>query len=150
MAPVNLRVSLVAVLVAGQLFLPLHTLPVQAETVAADSGHAQSAEEAQPVSKGDEGRASYYAKRYNGRRTTSGARYSPEKMTAAHSTLPFGTKVRVINLANNQEVVVTVNDRCKPRKKPFIDLSRAAASQLGFLGKGLARVKIIPLEDDAG
>ncbi len=151
MAPVNLRGSLLAILVVTQLFLPLHTLPVQAETVTEKSGQAQSAEQAQPAADGDEGFASYYAKRYKGRRTTSGARYNPGKMTAAHSSLPFGTKVKVICLNSGREVVVTVNDRCKPRKKPFIDLSRAAARKLGFLGKGTTRVKIIAMnEDDAG
>jgi rare lipoprotein A len=148
MAPVNLRGSLVVAMIAGQLLLPLHTLPVQAETPAVESGQAQSAEQAQPA-VGDEGTASYYAKRYNGRRTTSGVRYNPDKKTAAHSSLPFGTRVKVVNLDNGREVVVTVNDRCKTRKKPFIDLSRSAARQLGFLGKGLARVRIIPLDDEA-
>lgn len=150
MAPVNLRGSLVAVLIAGQLFLPLHTLPVQAEPVDAASGQAQSAEEAQPTNGGVEGYATYYAKKYNGRRTMSGARYRPDKLTAAHSTLPFGSRVRVINPANGKEVEVTVNDRCKPRKRPHIDLSRAAAKKLGFYGKGLVNVEIILLEDEAG
>ena len=150
MAPVNLRGSLVAALIAGQLFLPLHTLPVQAEPVDASSGQAQSAKEAQPPSSGVEGYATYYAKKYNGRRTTTGVRYNPEKLTAAHSTLPFGTRVRVVNPDNGKDVVVTVNDRCKQRKKPHIDLSRAAARKLGFLGKGLVKVQIILLEDEAG
>lgn len=148
MAPVKLRSSLLTVLVAVQLLLPINTLPVQAETTAEPSGQAQSAEVAQPAEKGDEGIASYYAKRYNGRRTTSGVRYNPQKMTAAHSSLPLGTKVKVLNIANDLEVVVTVNDRCKKRKKPFIDLSRAAAKKLGFLGKGIARVTITPLNEE--
>jgi rare lipoprotein A len=150
MAPVNLRGSLVAALIAGQLFLLLHTLPVQAEPVDVSSGQAQSAEQAQPSSSSEEGYATYYAKRYNGRRTTSGVRYRPEKLTAAHSTLPFGTRVRVVNPLNGKDVVVTVNDRCKQRKKQHIDLSRAAAQKLGFLGKGLLKVQIIPLEEVAG
>ena len=150
MAPVNLRGSFVAALIAGQLFLPLHTLPVQAEPVDASSGQAQSAEEAQPPVSGVEGYATYYAKRYNGRRTTTGVRYNPEKLTAAHATLPFGTRVRVLNPDNGKDVVVTVNDRCRKRKKPHIDLSRAAARELGFLGKGLVKVQIIPLEENEG
>jgi len=150
MAPVNLRGTLVAALIAGQMFLLLHTLPVQAEPVDVANGQAQSAEQAQPTSIGVEGYATYYAKRYNGRRTTTGVRYRPEKLTAAHSSLPFGTRVRVVNPSNGNEVVVIVNDRCKPRKKEHIDLSRAAAKKLGFLGRGLVKVQIIPLEDDAG
>lgn len=150
MAPVNLRGSLFAALIAGQLFLLLHTLPVQAEPVEASSGQAQSAEQAQLIGIGKEANATYYAKRYNGRRTTSGVRYRPEKLTAAHSRLPLGTRVKVINPSNGKEVVVTVNDRCKKRKKEHIDLSRAAAKQLGVLGKGLVKVMILPLEDEAG
>jgi rare lipoprotein A len=91
------------------------------------------------------GTAHYYAKRYNGRRTRSGAIYNPHKLTAAHPTLPFGTRVTVENLANKRSVVVTVNDRCRKRSFEFIDLSRAAARELGFLGKGTARVRIITL-----
>ena len=99
---------------------------------------------------GVEGIASYYAKSYNGKRTNSGHRYDPAELTAAHPTLPHGTRVRVINLANDKEVTVTINDRCRSRKQPFIDLSRAAAKQLGFLGKGITRVRIIPLDEESG
>lgn len=97
---------------------------------------------------GVEGLASYYAKRYHNRRTNSGQIYNATKLTAAHPTLPHGTKVKVINLANDREVVVTINDRCRSKAKPFIDLSRAAARLLGFLGKGTAKVRIIPLTED--
>jgi rare lipoprotein A len=89
------------------------------------------------------GKASYYAKRYNGRRTSSGAIEDPRLLTAAHSALPFGTRLEVKNLANNESVVVTVNDRCRKRGFEHIDLSREAARRLGFLGKGIARVQWI-------
>jgi rare lipoprotein A len=102
----------------------------------------------QPEAEGTAGVAAYYAKRYNGNRTRSGARYNPEKLTAAHADLPLGTRVKVINLANDREVIVTINDRCRKKSFPFIDLSRAAAHKLGFLGKGTARVSIIPLDDE--
>jgi rare lipoprotein A len=148
MAPVNLRGSFVAALIVGQLFLPLHTLPVQAEPVV--NGQAQSAEQAQQSSSSEVGYATYYAKRYNGKRTTSGVRYRPGKLTAAHSTLPFGSRVKVVNPSNGKEVVVTVNDRCKQRKQQHIDLSFAAAKKIGIYGKGMVRVQIIPLEDTAG
>ncbi len=85
--------------------------------------------------------AVYYAKHFNGKRTSSGARMNQRKLTAAHSTLPFGTRIKVTNLANNRSVVVTVNDRCRKRNFEFIDLSREAAHRLGFLGRGKARVK---------
>lgn len=95
-----------------------------------------------------EGVASYYAKRFEGRRTSSGQRYHPEKMTAAHYTLPLGTVVRVVNPATKQEVEVTINDRCAPKKFHFIDLSRAAAKKIGLWGKGKIKVVIIPLVDE--
>lgn len=93
-----------------------------------------------------EGYASYYAARFIGNRTTSGHRYHPDKLTAAHQSLPLGTVVRVVNPATSQAVQVTINDRCAPRPFPFIDLSRAAAKKIGLWGKGKIRVVIIPLE----
>ena len=92
-----------------------------------------------------QGIASYYAKRFKGRPTTSGVPYDLNTLNAAHQSLPFGTKVKVVNLANGREVTVTVNDRCRKRTFPFIDLSRAAAERLGFVGKGITKVRIIPM-----
>lgn len=92
-----------------------------------------------------EGFASYYASRFIGRRTTSGQRYNPEKMTAAHPSLPLGTIVRVVNPATKQEVHVTITDRCAKKAFHFIDLSRAAAKKIGLWGKGKIKVVIIPL-----
>jgi rare lipoprotein A len=94
------------------------------------------------------GFASYYAKRFEGRKTTSGHRYQPEKMTGAHHSLPLGTVVRVVNSSTSQEVSVTINDRCSKKSYPFIDLSRAAARKIGLLGKGKIKVVIIPLLED--
>jgi len=148
MASLNLRGGLIISCILGLLLSPIHTLALQAEepgTVSTPSAPV-TAETAE--TKGVEGIASYYANRYNNRRTNSGQRYDPAKLTAAHQTLPHGTRVRVINLTNNREVIVTINDRCRPRKKPFIDLSRAAAKQLGFLGKGITRVRIITLDEE--
>jgi rare lipoprotein A len=98
--------------------------------------------------KPEEGFASYYAKRFEGRKTASGHRYHPEKMTGAHQSLPLGTVVRVVNPATSQEVHVTINDRCARKPFPFIDLSRAAAKKIGLWGKGKIRVVIIPLLED--
>ena len=95
-----------------------------------------------------EGFASYYARRFEGRRTASGHRYDPEKLTAAHVSLPFGTVVRVVNPASKQEVQVTINDRCAPKSFHFIDLSRAAAKKIGLWGKGKIKVVITPLLED--
>ncbi len=92
-----------------------------------------------------EGFASYYASRFEGRRTTSGLRYNPEKMTAAHESLPLGTVVKVVNALTRQEAIVTVTDRCAPKLFHFIDLSRAAAKKIGLFGKGKIKVVITPL-----
>jgi rare lipoprotein A len=106
------------------------------------------------VSKGSplgpvEGFASYYAQRFEGRRTSSGHRYHPDKMTAAHRTLPLGTVVRVVNPSTKQEVHVTINDRCARKPFHFIDLSRAAAKKIGLWGKGKIKVVIIPVLEEA-
>lgn len=95
-----------------------------------------------------EGVASYYARRFEGRRTTSGHRYNPEKLTAAHESLPLGTVVRVINPVSKQSVLVTITDRCASKTFHFIDLSRAAAKKIGLWGKGTIKVVITPLLED--
>jgi len=95
-----------------------------------------------------EGFASYYATSLEGRRTTSGHRYHPDKLTAAHNSLPLGTVVRVVNPVTSQAVHVTINDRCAKKSFNFIDLSRAAAKKIGLWGKGRIRVVIIPLLQD--
>lgn len=97
---------------------------------------------------GTVGIARCYAKKFNGRRTSSGAIYDPQKLTAAHPAFPFGARVQVVNLANNKSVVVTVNDRCRARDENFIDLSRQAARQLGMLRQGKAKVRILLVESD--
>ncbi|WP_255607178.1 septal ring lytic transglycosylase RlpA family protein [Pedobacter polysacchareus] len=88
------------------------------------------------------GYATYYARKFEGRRTTSGHRYRASKMTAAHLSLPFGTMVKVTNLSNGKTVHVKVNDRGPHSKKYIIDLSAGAAKKLGFYSKGHSKVEI--------
>jgi rare lipoprotein A len=88
------------------------------------------------------GKASFYADKFEGTSTASGEKYKHSKLTAAHKTLPFGTKVRVTNLANDKSVEVTINDRGPYVEERIIDLSRAAAEELGFVNNGLADVRI--------
>lgn len=88
------------------------------------------------------GYATYYARKFEGRRTTSGIRYRGKKMTAAHLKLPFGTVVTVTNLDNGKSVDVVVNDRGPHSKKYIIDVSSSAAKALGFYGKGHSKVEI--------
>lgn len=93
--------------------------------------------------------ATYYHRKFEGRRTTSGARYRRSKMTAAHMHLPFGTIVTVTNPENGESVDVEVNDRGPHSRKYKIDLSEAAAKAIGIYGQGVAKVEIsyIPGED---
>jgi len=85
------------------------------------------------------GVASYY---FSGHTTASGARFLPSGMTAAHRTLPFGTRVRVKHLGNGRSVNVVINDRGPFIGGRVIDLSRGAAGVIGMLGQGLARVSV--------
>ncbi len=88
------------------------------------------------------GKASFYADKFEGHPTASGEKYKHSKLTAAHKTLPFGTKVKVTNVANNQSVEVIINDRGPYVDGRIIDLSRRAAEQLGFVNQGLADVTL--------
>jgi rare lipoprotein A len=88
------------------------------------------------------GKASFYADKFEGVFTASGEKYKHNKLTGAHKTLPFGTKVRVTNLENDKSVEVTINDRGPYVEDRIIDLSREAAEQLAFINKGLADVKL--------
>ena len=105
-----------------------------------------------PEEDGDEqdapaetGRASWYA--LPGR-TASGERMDATALTAAHPSLPFGSRVKVANLDNGRVVVVRINDRGPFAKNRIIDLSKAAAKELGMIAAGVARVKASPAADE--
>ncbi len=89
-----------------------------------------------------EGMASWYGKEFNGRPTASGETFDMYALTAAHRTLPLGTTVRVTNLDNGKEAVITINDRGPFVKGRILDCSYGAAKELGYAGAGLARVRI--------
>jgi rare lipoprotein A len=95
----------------------------------------------------ERGGASFYGARHQGKRTASGERFDQAELTAAHRRLPFGTRVQVTNLANQRSVVVRVNDRGPHKRSRLIDLSRAAAEQLGMIGSGTAQVRVQSLSD---
>ena len=80
------------------------------------------------------GRASWYGPGFHGRRTASGERFNTNELTAAHRTLPFGTKVRVVNKKTGKSVVVRINDRGPYAHGRVIDLSRASAQAIGISG----------------
>jgi len=138
----NLRVMTVVTVMACTMLAPSHPLRAEELEKVVTQGVATS-ERVAESNTGKKGVATYYAARYKGRRTSSGERYNPAKLTAAHNDLPLGTKVKVTNLEND-----CVNDRCKKRKTRLIDLSRTAAKELGFLRQGKARVLITSLEEE--
>ncbi len=92
------------------------------------------------------GIASFYSNKFNGRKTASGELFSQKKMTAACNKLPLGTKVKVVNLQNNKSVELIINDRLHHKNRRLIDLSLAAAKELGFHQEGTTKVKVIVLQ----
>jgi rare lipoprotein A len=90
----------------------------------------------------ERGVASWYGPKFNGKRTASGERYDMNAFTAAHPSLPFGTKIGVRNIRTGREVIVRVNDRGPYSKNRAIDLSYAAAREVGVVGPGTANVEI--------
>ena len=104
-------------------------------------------ESAEPILL-ETGLASWYGPRFHGKLTASGEVFNQERFTAAHRTLPWGSRVKVTNLANGKSVEVRINDRGPFAKGRIIDVSRAAARALGMLQAGIAKVRIEWLADD--
>jgi rare lipoprotein A len=158
---IHLALGLSAALLAACTTLPPSGVPAQAGSPPGEATQAQhplpaEASPAPEVSTPQEkplagerpkelerGLASWYGPRFHGRRTASGERYDMQAFTAAHKTLPFGTMVRVKNLASGQEVDVSITDRGPFRRGRVIDLSRAAADALGMVGDGVADVLLL-------
>lgn len=92
------------------------------------------------------GTASFYAQKFNGRKTSSGERFSNDSLTAAHKKFKFGTYVLVRNLKNDSTVIVKINDRLPQKSKRSIDLTVKAAKQLNFIKSGLTKVEITVLD----
>jgi rare lipoprotein A len=93
---------------------------------------------------GEAGKASYYGPDYHGRRSASGARFDQMALTAAHPWLPFGTKVKVILAGSSRSVIVTITDRLYSSRR-IVDLSVAAARELGIIRRGVAEVTLAPV-----
>lgn len=91
------------------------------------------------------GKASWYGPGFHGKKTASGEIFNQNALTAAHPELPFGSKVKVTNLANGKKVVVTINDRGPYHDDRIIDLSKAAARKLAL--EGTTRVSVVTLSD---
>lgn len=108
-------------------------------------------EQIEEILASETGEGTYYGGRFHGRRTASGERFDQNALTAAHRTFPFGTRVRVTNLGNGRSVVVRINDRgpfgpARVAEKKVIDVSHAAARELGFLRQGRVLVRVDVLE----
>jgi rare lipoprotein A len=116
--------------------------PTTQTVITASSAVAQTLESS-------EGRASWYGPGFAGRRTANGEIYDPSQLTAAHKTLPFGTFVRVTNPSSGQSVVVRINDRGPFKPGRVLDVSRAAAEQIGMIGPGTLVVRLELIADSA-
>jgi len=101
-----------------------------------------------PTSRGatERGKASYYANRFQGRKTASGERFDQHALTAAHRRLRFGTRVRVTNERNGRSVIVRINDRGPFSPGRIIDLSRAAAERIDMISAGIVPVTVEVLD----
>ncbi|HMN52684.1 MAG TPA: septal ring lytic transglycosylase RlpA family protein [Sphingopyxis sp.] len=121
-------------------------------TVSAAAQEAQTTDEptaeVEQATEIDGGMASYYSDELAGNRTASGERFDPDELTAAHRSLPFGSLVRVTNVANGDSVVVRINDRGPFSRGRVIDISHAAARRIGMHRSGTARVKLALLNND--
>lgn len=95
----------------------------------------------------DSGTASYFSREMAGNRTANGERCDPDSLTAAHRTAPFGSRLRVTNLATGQAVIVRINDRGPFRAGRVIDLSHAAAREIGMHRTGTAKVSLALLKE---
>jgi rare lipoprotein A len=112
---------------------------------ARDQRRGPTAEGQRPTTSAATGDASYYASKFQGRPTANGERFDNGKLTAAHRTLPFGTRIRVTNLYNGRSVTVRVNDRGPFVKGRVIDLSQAAARRIDMVRAGVVQVRLEPV-----
>jgi rare lipoprotein A len=127
------------------------TLTLAAAGCGSTSRSGRAPVKVEPAPGGELGMASYYSNHLAGRRTASGERYDPDRMTAAHRRLPFGTRVRVTRVdergrPSGESVEVRVNDRGPYSAGRMIDLSMAAAKRLGMLRAGVVRVRLQVLD----
>ncbi len=121
-------------------------LLISLTALAACAGSTRDPAEVGGVTSQETGLASYYGHQYHGRTTANGETYDENKLTAAHRTLPFGTRVRVTNLENGKEVLLRINDRGPFVEGRIIDVSWRAAQDLDFVQEGVvkARVEVLP------
>lgn len=112
------------------------------------TAYAQSGQKGAGNSKPYFGTASFYADKFTGRKTANGENYHPGKFTAACNVLPLGTYIRITNLLNNKSIIVRITDRLHPKMNRLVDISKIGAQQLGYIKRGLAKVKVEVLGKD--
>ncbi len=117
-------------------------LPATTVLAQKDSAVTKTAKKKSISKKVFYGQASFYAAKFEGRKTANGEIFRQEKMTAACNVLPLGTWIRVTNLTNGKSVIVKTNDRLHTKMRRLVDLSRSAAQKLGYIKTGLTRVKV--------
>ena len=128
------------------IFLGLEYSPTNAQTESISANEEINLDFQQGVEIADQaiysGKASWYGPGFHGRRTANGEVFNSNDLTAAHRSLPFGTKVRVTNMNNGSSVVVRINDRGPFVKDRIIDLSAGAARSINMIGSGVAPVRV--------
>jgi len=110
--------------------------------LSAESAAPATSVESAPAPTTETGLAAVYSDKLHGHRTASGQKYDRNKLTAAHKTLPFGTKVKITNTKNNKSVVVSINDRGPVQPDRVLDISPRAAGALGISRKGMGEVHV--------
>ncbi len=131
------------------LFIAAFFLHIVSYAQTANVGNAGAGKDISVNSQGSDlsnrllyGQASYYAEKFEGRKTATGEVFRQSQMTAACNVLPLGTWVRVTNLKNGKSIVVRTNDRLHVKTRRIVDLTRFGAQQLGYIKNGLTRVKV--------
>lgn len=122
----------------GAIALSLSAITLAPQANAHDAAHGAPVQVAQILT----GSASWYGPKFHGRLTANGERFNMDDLTAAHRTLPFGTRVRVTNNSTGKAVIVRINDRGPFHGNRVIDLSRQAAKSIGLMSRGVGNVKI--------
>lgn len=127
--------------------IPANVGQVAQQQAPAKAAEAMPATDARAGEVHQVGKASYYSAAFHGKKTASGERYDPNDLTCAHGSLPFGCRIRVTNLSNRKAVEVKVNDRgAFDKHGRVVDLSKAAAQEIGMVSSGTAKVQIEVLE----
>lgn len=144
----SLRLLAIGLLAASSLAhaqsasAPAATAAPAAKPAAAAPAAAPAAAAAAPAADVSEGKIAWYGRKFAGRKTASGERFNPGAMTMAHKSLPFGTRVKVTNTANQRSVVLRVNDRGPSTPDRIGDVSQAAAQKLRMMRSGVATAKL--------